>query len=80
MHVFTLYSLAAIILATLSYTNASMFNSQPQFTIKAVNHKAFDNSCLVETFKIKLKWKHSRLSGALFGELSVSVVSNLSKY
>ncbi|CAB4024799.1 Sphingomyelinase phosphodiesterase D, partial [Paramuricea clavata] len=30
-----------------------MFNSQPQFTIKAVKQKAFDNSCLVETFKIK---------------------------
>ncbi|CAB4018970.1 Sphingomyelinase phosphodiesterase D, partial [Paramuricea clavata] len=30
-----------------------MFNSHPQFTIKAVKHKAFDNSCLVETFKIK---------------------------
>jgi hypothetical protein len=54
LHVFTLYSLAAIILATLSYTcNASMFNSQPQFTIKTVKHKAFDNSCLVETLKIK---------------------------
>ncbi|CAB3983894.1 Versican core [Paramuricea clavata] len=29
-----------------------MFNSQPQFTIKAVNHKAFDNSCLIDAFNI----------------------------
>ena len=47
------HSVAAIILATLSYNNASMFNSQPQFTIKAEKHKAFDNSCLIGTFNIE---------------------------
>ncbi|CAB4024801.1 Hypothetical predicted protein [Paramuricea clavata] len=46
-------SLAAIILATLSYSNASLFNSQPQFTIKAEKNKAFDESCLIGTFNIE---------------------------
>ena len=50
-----LYSLAAVIIfATLvSYTEASMFNSQPKFILKAENNKAFDNSSLVKTFNMK---------------------------
>ncbi len=37
----------------LSYVNASIFNSQPQITLKAENNKAFNGSCLFATFKIK---------------------------
>jgi hypothetical protein len=47
MYKFLFYSLAAIIMATLSYTLASMFNSQSQFIIKAVKNKRFDDSCLI---------------------------------
>ena len=32
---------------------ASIFNSQPQITLKAENNKAFDESCLITTFEIK---------------------------
>ena len=48
----TLYSLATIILATMSCGKASLFSSQPQFTVKADGNKAFDNSCLISTFDI----------------------------
>ena len=45
---------AAIILATLvSCTEASMFNSQPKFILKAENSKAFHNSSLVKTINIQ---------------------------
>ncbi|CAB4043664.1 Dihydrolipoyllysine-residue acetyltransferase component 3 of pyruvate dehydrogenase complex, partial [Paramuricea clavata] len=44
--------LAAIVLATLPYSNASMFNNRPQFIIKAEKNKEFDKSCLIETFNI----------------------------
>ncbi len=37
----------------LSYVNASIFNSQPQITLKAENKKAFNGSCLFATFNIK---------------------------
>ena len=37
----------------LSYVNASIFNSQPQITLKAENNKAFDESCLFAKFNIK---------------------------
>ena len=37
----------------LSYVNASIFNSQPQITLKAENNKAFDESCLFAQFNIK---------------------------
>ena len=49
-----LCSLAAvIILTTLSYTEASMFNSKLKFTLKAEKNKAFDNSSFVKTFNIQ---------------------------
>ena len=38
---------------TLTYTNASVHNSQLQFTVKAEKNKAFDESCLIETLPIK---------------------------
>jgi hypothetical protein len=50
------YSLtAAVILTTqLAHVEASMFNSQPKFILKAENNKAFDvNSSLVKTFDIQ---------------------------
>ena len=40
-------------LATVSCTNATMFQSQPQFTIKAEKDKAFNKSCLFATFNIE---------------------------
>ena len=49
-----LYSQAiAIILAVLSYTKASIVNSQPQITLKAEKNKAFNGSCLFATFNIE---------------------------
>jgi hypothetical protein len=53
MHRFNFLSLAAIILATVSYTKASTFDGQPRFILKAENNKAFDNSFLVKTFDIQ---------------------------
>ena len=53
MHRFNFLSLAAIILATVSYTKASTFDGQPRFILKAENNKAFHNSSLVKTFKMK---------------------------
>lgn len=40
-------------MATLSYTNAAMFNGQSQFVIKAEKNKAFDDACLIGTFIIE---------------------------
>ncbi len=49
-----LYSQAvAIILAILSITMASVFNNQPQITLKAEKNKAFNGSCLCATFNIE---------------------------
>ena len=39
-------------LATLAH-NAFMFTGAPQLTTKAERNKAFDESCLIEKFKIK---------------------------
>ena len=47
------HSLVTMILATLSFKNASLSNSQPQFAIKAKRNKAADESCLFVTFDIK---------------------------
>ena len=52
--VYTLfYSLVTIILAKSPFNNASLFNSQPQFAIKAGEKKAADESCLFINFNIK---------------------------
>ena len=48
--IFASYSLAAIILIISSCAKASLFNSQPQFSVKAVANKAFDDLCLIGTF------------------------------
>ena len=49
---FLFHSLMAIILTTISHTNASLINSQPQFAIKAEKDKACGKSCLFATFNI----------------------------
>ena len=49
-----LYSLAAVVWAMLyNTTNLSMSSSEPWFTIQAEKNRAFDKSCLIETFDNK---------------------------
>ena len=52
MRPFNFYSLAAIFLATLSYSKASL-DRQPKFILKAESNKAFHNSSLVKTVNIE---------------------------
>ncbi|XP_028410792.1 uncharacterized protein LOC114533471 [Dendronephthya gigantea] len=46
-----LISLVTVMLSTLAHTT-SMFNGEPQLTIKAERNKAFDESCLIKKFEI----------------------------
>ncbi|XP_028408189.1 uncharacterized protein LOC114530768 [Dendronephthya gigantea] len=46
-------SFVLLVLATLTNTSASGLNGQPQFTIKADNNKAFDESYFIKTIRIK---------------------------
>ena len=48
-----LFRSVIIVLATLSHASPSMFDSQPQFAIKAEKNKAADKSCLFATFNTK---------------------------
>ena len=50
---FYFLSLAAIILKVLSYTSASMINSQSKFIIKAEKNKAFNESYVFATFDVE---------------------------
>jgi hypothetical protein len=69
--------LTAIILATLSSINVSMFSSQPQISIKVERNKEFNESCLFATFKIKTGNIADCLEHALSGELSAVVAPGL---
>ena len=71
-----IFSVAVITLATLSKCNTAFINSEPQFTIQAQSNKAFDESCLIDTFNIR-KWKHRRMLGTLSEELRLSIFSSL---
>ena len=42
-----------MILATMSFNNASFFNSQPQFSMKTEKNKAADESSLLANFDIE---------------------------
>ena len=71
------HSLTAIILATLSSINVSMFSSQPQISIKVERNKEFNESCLFATFKIKTGNIADCLEHALSGELSAVAAPGL---
>ena len=52
VNLMSIFSITAITLATLSSYKTSFINSEPQVTLQAQSNKAFDKSCLIETFKI----------------------------